>query len=283
MLACLPTLFCPDSLSTVPWMIRESAPLDQSTRLKSRTSRPLYLVLEIIIFHLAVSPNIVSEQHTDRQKLTGRWNKMDFYSFDSTFSTTPMQNGLSLVLPCSINHFPLGFFSATLGLAPWPGVESWPFGRTVLRHGVRRLLFAARRFSPSRTVGSLRSLIVPVFFAVIPRGFFLPAIPNFCSTSAALKMVGDRVDRAVFRCVQEENVQCHFVLYLQVNIPKTRRTFCKGKKCKKHTLHKVTQYKRGKESEYSQGKIFLLSFHALLICYKVMVLVLNFVSEKVDV
>ncbi|OQV22428.1 putative 60S ribosomal protein L44 [Hypsibius exemplaris] len=39
-----------------------------------------------------------------------------------------------------------------------------------------------------------------------------------------------------------------------VNIPKTRKTFCKGKKCKKHTVHKVTQYKRGKESEYSQGR-----------------------------
>jgi len=32
----------------------------------------------------------------------------------------------------------------------------------------------------------------------------------------------------------------------QVNVPKTRRTYCKGKDCKKHTLHKVTQYKAGK-------------------------------------
>ncbi|UYV68800.1 RPL36A [Cordylochernes scorpioides] len=38
-----------------------------------------------------------------------------------------------------------------------------------------------------------------------------------------------------------------------VNVPKTRRTFCKGK-CKKHTLHKVTQYKKGKDSIYAQGK-----------------------------
>lgn len=35
-------------------------------------------------------------------------------------------------------------------------------------------------------------------------------------------------------------------LRLQVNIPKTRRTYCKGKDCKKHTQHKVTQYKAGK-------------------------------------
>nr|ACD65132.1 putative 60S ribosomal protein RPL36A [Novocrania anomala] len=39
-----------------------------------------------------------------------------------------------------------------------------------------------------------------------------------------------------------------------VNVPKQRRTFCKGKKCKKHTLHKVTQYKTGKASLKAQGK-----------------------------
>ncbi|OAF55400.1 40s ribosomal protein L44e [Pseudogymnoascus destructans] len=40
----------------------------------------------------------------------------------------------------------------------------------------------------------------------------------------------------------------------QVNIPKTRRTYCKGKECKKHTQHKVTQYKAGKASLFAQGK-----------------------------
>ncbi|KAG1795261.1 60S ribosomal protein L44 [Suillus variegatus] len=39
-----------------------------------------------------------------------------------------------------------------------------------------------------------------------------------------------------------------------VNIPKTRRTYCKGKACKKHTPHKVTQYKKGKDSLFAQGK-----------------------------
>lgn len=34
----------------------------------------------------------------------------------------------------------------------------------------------------------------------------------------------------------------------QVNVPKTRRTYCKGRDCKKHTQHKVTQYKAGKVS-----------------------------------
>lgn len=37
-----------------------------------------------------------------------------------------------------------------------------------------------------------------------------------------------------------------------VNVPKERRTFCKGKKCKKHTVHKVTQYKAGKASNFAQ-------------------------------
>ncbi|KAJ3762222.1 L41 ribosomal protein, partial [Lentinula raphanica] len=29
---------------------------------------------------------------------------------------------------------------------------------------------------------------------------------------------------------------------------------CKGKTCKKHTPHKVTQYKKGKDSLFAQGK-----------------------------
>ncbi|CAP23642.2 Protein CBR-RPL-41 [Caenorhabditis briggsae] len=38
-----------------------------------------------------------------------------------------------------------------------------------------------------------------------------------------------------------------------VNVPKARRTFCDGK-CRKHTNHKVTQYKKGKESKFAQGR-----------------------------
>ncbi|XP_039111316.1 60S ribosomal protein L36a-like [Hyaena hyaena] len=37
-----------------------------------------------------------------------------------------------------------------------------------------------------------------------------------------------------------------------VNIPKTCWTFCK--KCGKHQPHKVTQYKKGKDCLYTQGK-----------------------------
>merc|ERR1712054_568444 len=39
-----------------------------------------------------------------------------------------------------------------------------------------------------------------------------------------------------------------------VNIPKTKKAYCKAKECKKHTVHKVTQYKAGKASLYAQGK-----------------------------
>ena len=37
-----------------------------------------------------------------------------------------------------------------------------------------------------------------------------------------------------------------------VVIPKTRKTHCV--KCKTHSVHKVTQYKKGKESKAAQGR-----------------------------
>ena len=39
-----------------------------------------------------------------------------------------------------------------------------------------------------------------------------------------------------------------------VNVPKERKTFCAGPKCRKHTMHKVTQYKSGKASGFAQGR-----------------------------
>lgn len=39
-----------------------------------------------------------------------------------------------------------------------------------------------------------------------------------------------------------------------MNVPKTKKTYCKNKACRKHTLHKVTQYKKGKDSLSVQGK-----------------------------
>ena len=52
---------------------------------------------------------------------------------------------------------------------------------------------------------------------------------------------------------------CFIFLYLQVNVPKTKKTFCKNKACKKHTLHKVTQYKKGKDSLSVQGEVILVA------------------------
>ena len=41
-------------------------------------------------------------------------------------------------------------------------------------------------------------------------------------------------------------------LVLQVNMPKTRNTFCSA--CKKHQKFKVTQYKKSQESKFAQGR-----------------------------
>jgi hypothetical protein len=50
------------------------------------------------------------------------------------------------------------------------------------------------------------------------------------------------------------------IVYQMVNVPKERKTFCKGKKCHKHTLHKVTQYKSGKASNFAQVRSVFLSY-----------------------
>jgi hypothetical protein len=48
------------------------------------------------------------------------------------------------------------------------------------------------------------------------------------------------------------SVGCYVPLLQMVNVPKERKTFCKSKKCTKHTVHKVTQYKSGKASNFAQ-------------------------------
>lgn len=44
------------------------------------------------------------------------------------------------------------------------------------------------------------------------------------------------------------------LIFKMVNVPKERKTYCAGKKCRKHQVHKVTQYKAGKASNFAQGK-----------------------------
>merc|ERR1712146_203039 len=39
-----------------------------------------------------------------------------------------------------------------------------------------------------------------------------------------------------------------------VHIPKKKNTFCPAAGCRKHTPHRVTQYKKGKDSLLKQGK-----------------------------
>ncbi|KCV70020.1 60S ribosomal protein L44 [Fonticula alba] len=39
-----------------------------------------------------------------------------------------------------------------------------------------------------------------------------------------------------------------------VNFPKTRRSFCASSKCRKHTQHRVTQYRAGKRRFFAQGE-----------------------------
>lgn len=46
----------------------------------------------------------------------------------------------------------------------------------------------------------------------------------------------------------------NFSLFEKVVVPKSRKALCISKECKKHRLHKVTQYKKGKDSLYAQGK-----------------------------
>ena len=62
-----------------------------------------------------------------------------------------------------------------------------------------------------------------------------------------------------------------------VNVPKERRTFCKAKKCSKHTLHKVTQYKAGKASNFAQVsyKIYSSSFLLCLSLYSFILFLIN--------
>jgi hypothetical protein len=50
--------------------------------------------------------------------------------------------------------------------------------------------------------------------------------------------------------------------FFQVNVPKQRNTYCK--RCKHHTLHRVSQYKQGAQKLVSQGifsRLRKASFH----------------------
>ncbi|KAL3524573.1 hypothetical protein ACH5RR_012945 [Cinchona calisaya] len=66
-------------------------------------------------------------------------------------------------------------------------------------------------------------------------------------------------DNNIYGLEEMDTVLIRRIILLQlfqvpVNVPKTKKTYCKSKECRKHTLHKVTQYKKGKDSLAAQGK-----------------------------
>lgn len=66
-----------------------------------------------------------------------------------------------------------------------------------------------------------------------------------------MTIAGPRVGRFFLlnRCALAEKR----LAWLQVNAPKTTKTFCKAPKCRNHQVFKVTQYKAGKASLVAQG------------------------------
>ena len=77
--------------------------------------------------------------------------------------------------------------------------------------------------------------------------------------SSCLFSVSCCLYRHNYACPLDPSLVLQFLFFVilstatMVNVPKERRTYCK--KCKKHTLHKVTQYKAGKASNFAQGKM----------------------------
>ncbi|KAJ5815213.1 60S ribosomal protein L44 [Penicillium riverlandense] len=67
-----------------------------------------------------------------------------------------------------------------------------------------------------------------------------------------IEKINDRLRDKYWQSEHPQGLQ--FIFCVQVNIPKTRRTYCKSKDCHKHQQHKVTQYKAGKASLFAQGK-----------------------------
>uniref|UniRef100_A0A8D1TNS1 60S ribosomal protein L36a n=1 Tax=Sus scrofa TaxID=9823 RepID=A0A8D1TNS1_PIG len=107
---------------------------------------------------------------------------------------------------------------------------------------------SGRRLALPRRVGRRPGVAARLLLgrgAVAQAQFLLPFRSSF-SGEARAERDPERGHR--FYCIHRENTP----VAKMVNVPKTRRTFCK--KCGKHQPHKVTQYKKGKDSLYAQGK-----------------------------
>ncbi|XP_020095221.1 uncharacterized protein LOC109714901 isoform X2 [Ananas comosus] len=81
---------------------------------------------------------------------------------------------------------------------------------------------------------------------------FLDHVPIACKDAAAILYMFDLTSRCTLNNVVEWYQRGR--RWNEVNVPKTKKTYCKNKECRKHTLHKVTQYKKGKDSLSAQGK-----------------------------
>lgn len=75
---------------------------------------------------------------------------------------------------------------------------------------------------------------------------------GFLRFFAARASVGPHLPDLVFRQLVSPTFRHTF--FPVTDHRRTRRTYCKHKTCKKHTPHKVTQYKKGKDSLSAQGK-----------------------------
>ncbi|XP_063564378.1 large ribosomal subunit protein eL42-like [Gorilla gorilla gorilla] len=75
---------------------------------------------------------------------------------------------------------------------------------------------------------------------------------KFCPIRTKCGHFHNESDSLESTCHQEAAFRADSTHGSLVNLPKTRRTFCK--KCGKHQPHKVTQYKKGKDYLYAHGK-----------------------------
>ncbi|XP_026253425.2 large ribosomal subunit protein eL42-like [Urocitellus parryii] len=112
---------------------------------------------------------------------------------------------------------------------------------------VRVSLLEEINVAPLTLVGSYEWIVTKTA-SLAPESFWLHILPYDCSCMPSYHCDGICQEALTPFFLADNSVAVANL----VNVPKTRRTFCK--KCGKHQPHKVTQYKKGKDSLYAQGK-----------------------------
>ncbi|PTU18608.1 hypothetical protein P175DRAFT_0511070 [Aspergillus ochraceoroseus IBT 24754] len=127
--------------------------------------------------------------------------------------------------------------------------------RHVMASGVQ---IAARYIVPSAHVTIARFVTRDGFLLEGEKGDGVTAPPMFISHESNISPIYRNRTKMEPRWHQKKPLlypqKLTATSHHQVNVPKTRRTYCKSKTCHKHTQHKVTQYKAGKASLFAQGK-----------------------------